>query len=117
MYEICDQPEIFSHIDEAFDFIFIRGYDNDGTYGYMALDFRAPKMCIVHLEMTRFTAGVLKSLKGDWANIVARLKKDGIKHLATQRLGVLADYGPWLKFIRHFGFTDVQQIVSSVQNI
>ena len=118
MLQRCkDRPECFDNILDDSNFMFIRAYDDKGTYGYLGLGFLAPKMAFVHVHLTRFGPSVLIKAKNDWHHIVQALKNDGIELLSTQQLGTKEDHATWIKFIRHCGFTEVDQFISATMRI
>jgi len=114
-----DKPDCFAHIFNEKDFIWIEAYDQQGIYAYLGLGFFAesPKIGFVHLEVTRFSHRTLASMKRDWFEIITNLRKEGIEYLSTQQDGTLDKHKTWIKFIRHFGFTEVQQLVSATMKI
>lgn len=114
MIERCDKPDVFNNCDA---FYYIKGFDNNGVYAYMAIDFRLKKSAILHLEVIRFSHEILKQLIGDWEGIKQILKENEVKTIAATRLGTTEEHKTWLKFIRWFGFNDIKQQVTAIQEI
>jgi hypothetical protein len=114
MIEKCEKPECFKKTE---DFYYIRGFDENGTYAYFALDLRFPGAAVLHLEAIRFSHGILKKMKIDWEGVKRILNVNGVKILTATRIGTIDEYKEWIKFIRHFGFNDVKQQVTAVQSI
>ena len=116
MIRKCDEkPEVFKDVSDGF--YYMESYDDNGIYAYWGFDLRFAKAAVLHLESVRFSHRILKSLMEDWIIIKAILSDVHVRDLVVTREGDLSDHKKWIKFISYFGFNDVKQQVTSIQQI
>ena len=88
------------------DFIFHELYDENGIYGFAAMDFRFRPFCYLHLEINRWNHRVFKEMKKDWIfakNIIRSLDCDTV---VLTKAGTLAKQKSYKKLIESFGFPE-----------
>ena len=115
MIEKCEKPDVFNQFE--YEMYYIRGFDGDGVYAWLAIDLRMAGLAIIHLEVVRFSHRVLKNLISDWQGIKDILRGSQVEQVVTTRVGTPSDHSTWIKFIKWFGFKDITQQVTSVQNL
>ena len=113
---MCEKPQCFKAI-ESEDLFCIEGFNEDGTYCYLGLDFMLEDVVMVHLEVTRWSHTILKSLLDDWEDSKNFMRKKGAKQAFTTREGTIEEHRRWLKFIKHFGFDNPQPQVTLAQEL
>lgn len=104
-------PACHAHYPEQ-DYLYLRLYDEQGTYGYAAVAEHGD--CLeLHLEMTRWGPQARRGLAGDLEWLKARARARGKVRITGLRQepdqpdgGLLPVPDPrWAKFTRMFGFT------------
>jgi hypothetical protein len=111
----CKRPECFKKIES--DLLCFNGYDDNGIYGYLGLDFMPDGLVMVHLEVTCFSHTVLKNLLEDWRQCKEIMRNCGVKQVFTTREGTVEEHITWLKFIKHFGFLNPRPQVTLYQEL
>ena len=108
-----DKPKIFSHLNGG---VFYLLNDENGTYGYGALDFTYYPFCILHLEVTRFDHFVFQNLRDDWEKTKDIVRSYGgtrviVNHPSDDKNKL------WSKFVMKFGFKKPVKYLTSYQEI
>ena len=114
MIEKCDKPDVS---EAKKDLYWIKGYDDKGAYAYMGIDFSMPYAAVIHLEVVRFSHTILRSLVWDWVGIKRILKENNVKIMAATKIGLIEDHEKFIRFIKIFGFTDVKQQFTAIQEL
>ena len=95
----------------------MEAYDDSGVYAYFGLDISTPGWAALHLEVLRFSHSVLRKMIVDWELVKTIVKRVGVEKVVASNEGVLGDHGKWARFIGYFGFEDITEIVTSIQEI
>ena len=114
MIKKCDKPDVLKAQEGLY---WIKGYDNNGVYAYMGIDFSMPHAAVIHLEFVRFSHSILKSLIVDWYGIKRILRENNVKIMAATKIGLIEDHEKFIRFIKIFGFTDVKQQFTAIQEL
>lgn len=114
MIRKCDKPDVFKHLCD--DHYFIEGYDNS-VYANLAIDFRMPECAVLHLEVSDFSHTTLKKLVLDWQDVKKVLIKNSVKSVAVTKNGLIENHKKFAKFIKFFGFNEMIQHITSIQEI
>jgi hypothetical protein len=115
MIRQIDRPEVFKHLPDHL--YCMEAYNDDGVYAYFGLDLSTPEWAALHLSVEKFNHVILKKMLQDWRLVKRIIKRVGVERVVASNEGVLGDHRKWIKFIKHFGFEDVTEIVTSVQEI
>ena len=114
MIKKCDKPDVLKAQEGLY---WIKGFDDKGVYAYMGIDFSMPHAAVIHLEVVRFSHSILKSLIVDWYGIKRILIENDVKTTAVTKLGMIKDNKKFIRFIKIFGFTDVKQQFTAIQEL
>ena len=114
MIEKCGKPDVF---EAQKDLYWIKGFDDKGVYAYMGIDFSMPYAAVIHLEVVRFSHTILKSLVDDWYGIKRILRENNVKIMAATKIGLIEDHEKFIRFIKIFGFKDVKQQFTAIQEL
>jgi hypothetical protein len=105
-----EPPECFRHVTA--EGVFLEHYNKDGLYAYTMLEFDYT-VAGFHLEISRWSPSVLKSLKKDWWEILDICEARGVKKLLAQNTAT--NDQRWARFIKHFGFPEpIPLLISAV---
>jgi len=97
--------------------IFFEGFDEDGIYGYLAVDLRMPENAIVHLQVFRWSKTILKHLLSDWNIIKDALKRLNVKTVGVTKIGFSDENKKFIKFVKYFGFKNVIEHITITQEL
>lgn len=100
--KLKERPECFSETAEPH--IWIQGYNDKGPYAHMALGFYHDS-ALVHLEVSRWSPGILTGLKQDWEKVKELCRQKGAVRIIAQK-NEYEKSPTWPGFIRHFGFPE-----------
>ncbi len=106
-----DQPECFAHINGA-EYFELR--KNHEVYGHCAVQIHG-EMASIHLVFKRWTLSIFRESLKDWGSIRKNLKIRGITQIVASQDNL--EDKKWERFIKHFGFDDVQIVKMAVQEI
>lgn len=94
--------------------IFFEGYDDNGTYGYTAIEFIIDNASM-HLEVVRWSHGILKKMIEDWKTIKMLCEFHNCKRILASQPDTTDTR--WPKLIKHFGFPQPKAVLVSRQEV
>jgi hypothetical protein len=110
-----EKPEIYSVLHN--DHLFYELYDENGVYGYAALDFCWLPNCYLHLEISRFSPGIYENLvEDDWPEAQRIMVKHGASRVIVNHRSNDKD-ALFSKFVQKFGFSEPIKYITSYQEI
>ncbi len=114
IYSLRNKPTgIFEHLQGRHDWIM--AFNDDGPYGYMAINMDGQGSAAFHVHMLRWGAMVFKELKKDWPLVKRFCRANECYQLVASNLNISDER--WPKFIKYFGFPEPQLIWMSVQRV
>ncbi len=105
------KPECFAHIAGA-DYLGLKL--DEEICGYCAIQIHE-KTASIHLVFKKWTPSVFRESLKDWKIIRNTLKIRGINKIVASQDNL--EDKKWERFIKHFGFNDVQIVKMAVQEI
>lgn len=106
-------PGIFEHLQGKHDWLMT--FNDDGPYGYMAIDMDGRGMAAIHVYPIRWGREVLKDTLRDWKYIKRFLKANKCHRIVASNPDIKDKR--WPKFIKYFGFPEPQLVWMSVQEV
>lgn len=103
-----EPPDCFRHVTA--EGVYLELYNDGGVYAHAMLEFDYT-VAGFHLEISRWSPGVLKSLKKDWWEVLDMCEVRGATKLLVQNSA--ANDQRWARFIKHFGFPEPMPLMVS----
>ena len=114
--KLAEKPSVFDRPQEGDGYYML--FNDDGPYAYITLNHTYPPVAMLHLEVKKFSHNLLKSaVKEDWYHILEMCMKNGCNIIQVQKEGSFESNTTWMKFIKHFGFSNFAQYTASSQLI
>ena len=92
----------------------IEGTKDDIIYGYVAIK-QADETANIHMEIIKWSHNIMREALIDWENVKGLCKHLGIKTIFVP--GQQEIDSTWTKFVKLFGFSDIEQILIAKQEI
>ncbi|MGE4505211.1 MAG: hypothetical protein AB7D51_07670 [Desulfovibrionaceae bacterium] len=110
-------PPVFAHFP-AREYLWLRLADERGEYGWAALAQRG-ELLEVHLELTRWSVSVRRTLAGDAARLRAWARRRGVRRMVgiKEEADAAAPDPRWPKFTRIFGFAGHTLVQTAVAEL
>jgi hypothetical protein len=103
---------------EGEHFFTVQGVDKKGIYAYLGAELGFGRNALIHLEVLRWGPSIYRMFYKDWEDFKEILKKEfNVNRLVATRVGTVSDYKTWIKFVSKFGFNELREQVTLMQEI